>query len=103
MCVQILHCNFILCRVGWREDQTLSTNYLQNQLVMDPNVDHHGSKQSHKLLPPEERKSRGEETFSDDDGALHGALEAVTWFAHCCGLSNVSCHKKPSDFGTFFA
>lgn len=57
-----------LHRVGWREDQTLSTNYLQNQLVMDPNVDRKGSKQSHKLLPPEERKARGEETFSDDDG-----------------------------------
>ena len=56
-------------RVDWKEESTLTTNYYQNNLVMDPNHDYHRTTQAgHRLKTKEERQEHQEETFSDDDG-----------------------------------
>ncbi|KAF5841655.1 ribosome biogenesis protein Nop16 [Dunaliella salina] len=65
--------------VDWREDQTLTANYNQNHLVMDPNIDHRSNKAGHKLRSKEDRQAHGEETFSDDDELRAGCnLERKT-------------------------
>lgn len=63
-------------RLSWAQKETLSTNYAENRLVMDPNIDHRSNKKGHRIRRKEEREegaaepAQGEaaETFSDDDG-----------------------------------
>jgi hypothetical protein len=54
--------------VDWKEQQTLTKNYLDNQLVMDPNICHRSNQTGHRIRSKEEREAHGDATFSDDDG-----------------------------------
>ncbi len=58
----------VVHRADWDEKDTLIENYARNKLVADPNKILGRKEKATPLVPPEQRKEAGEDTFSDDDG-----------------------------------
>jgi hypothetical protein len=88
--------------LDWTEQQTLTTNYKTNKLLLDPNEGFGRNQAKQPLKSKEERLEEDGETFSDDDGeqqACHTTQAVTLLGAAAPGSTSGSTNKQAAVAG----